>query len=46
MILNGEGRKAKSGENKLELHKKCVKKDVYNVIIPSEGTKMLVFNQY
>ena len=33
--------------NKLELHKKvCENKDFCNVIMPSEDTKILEFNQY
>ena len=34
-------------KNKLELHKKvCENKDFCNVIMPSEETKILEFNQY
>ena len=34
-------------KNKLELHKKvCENKDFFNVSMPSEGTKILEFNQY
>ena len=34
-------------KNKLELHKrKCGNKDFVNVIMPSEDTKLLEFNQY
>ena len=34
-------------ENKWESHKKvCENKDFCNVIMPSEDTKMLEFNQY
>ena len=34
-------------EKKLELHKKvCENKDFCNVIMPSEDTKILEFNQY
>ena len=34
-------------KNKLESHKKiCVNKDFPNVIMPSEDTKLLEFNQY
>ena len=33
-------------KNKLESHKVCENKDFCNVIMPSEGTKILEFNQY
>ena len=34
-------------KNKLELHKRvCGNKDFCNVVMPSEDTKMLQFNQY
>ena len=34
-------------KNKLELHKKfCQNKDFCNIIMPSEDTKVLEFNQY
>ena len=34
-------------ENKLQSHKRvCRKKDFFNIIMPSEDTKILKFNQY
>ena len=34
-------------ENKLQSHKRvCGKKDFFNIIMPSEDTKILKFNQY
>ena len=37
----------KQAENKRECHKKlCEDKDFCNIVVPSEATKILKFNQY
>ena len=46
MIPNGEGWHYLAVKNKLELHKKVYEyKDFCNIVIPSEETKILEFNQ-